>query len=84
MMMGPAYYGLAIGLPSADEWSSNKNYYERPWEVTADLLGSVSSLSRDNGRRGFRSQMRENRGWSYLITSILFGTLTYFGIIGEY
>ena len=61
-----------------------KYYYERPWEVTADFFGGVSSLSRDHGRRGFIPQMRENRGWSYLITSILFGPLTYFWIIGEY
>ncbi len=38
MMMGIANYGLMIGLPLWQKWSKRK-HYDRPWEITADVLG---------------------------------------------
>jgi RHS repeat-associated protein len=73
MMMGIANYGLFIGLPSWQEWSLYK-YYDRPWEITADLLGGVS-----------RSEhKRIDRGWNYLFTASFFGFASYLFLLGEY
>ena len=40
--LGIVKYALCIGLPSWLEWGS-KDYYDKPWEVTADLFGGVQS-----------------------------------------
>ena len=40
--LGIVKYALCIGLPSGLEWGS-KDYYDKPWEVTADLFGGVQS-----------------------------------------
>lgn len=75
MMMGLANFGLMIGLPSFREWS-NRNYYERPWEITADILGGVKGRT--------HSSADITRGFLYLAASSLFGPLGYFFLIGEY
>lgn len=75
MMMGIANYGLMIGLPSWREWSKRK-YYERPWEITADVFGGVTSRP--------HSQADINRGYWYLGVSSLLGPLGYFFLFGEY
>ena len=75
MMMGIVNYGLIIGLPSWREWS-NRPYYERPWEITADVFGGVTGRT--------HSQADINRGYWYLGVSSLFGPLGYFFLIGEY
>ena len=75
MMMGIANYGLMIGLPSWQGWSK-RNYYERPWEITADILGGVE------GRPHLQSDI--NRGYWYLAVSSLFGPFGYFFLLGEY
>ena len=40
--LGIVKYALCIGPPSWLEWGS-KDYYDKPWEVTADLFGGVQS-----------------------------------------
>ena len=75
MMMGIADYGLMIGLPSWQEWSS-RPYYERPWEITADVFGGVTGRT--------HSQADINRGYWYLGVSSLFGPFGYFFLFGEY
>ena len=75
MMMGIANFGLMIGLPSAFEWS-NRPYYERPWEITADIFGGVN-------RKG-HSQANINRGYWYLGVAALFGPFAYFFLFGEF
>ena len=63
LLVGPINYLLYIGLPSWRQWS-NRSYYDRPWEVTAESFGGVAT----------RSHTAEdlNRGNTYLIT-MLFG-----------
>ena len=75
MRMGIANYGLMIGLPSWQEWST-RSYYDRPWEITADVFGGVTGRT--------HSQADINRGYWYLGVSSLFGPLGYFFLIGEY
>jgi RHS repeat-associated protein len=75
MMMGIGTYGLMIGLPSAFEWST-RSYYERPWEITADVFGDV------RGRTHTQSDI--NRGYWYLGVSSFFGPVGYFFLFGEY
>ena len=75
MMMGIANYGLMIGLPSWLEWS-NRPYYDRPWEITADVFGGVTGRT--------HSQADINRGYWYLGVSSLFGPFGYFFLFGEY
>ena len=40
--MGVIKYTLFIGIPSLFNWGEGK-YYDKPWEITADILGGVSS-----------------------------------------
>ncbi len=75
MIMGPVKYGLMIGLPSWREWS-NRPYYERPWEITADVFGGVTTR--------IHTQSDINRGYWYLLVSTLFGPFGYFFLFGEY
>jgi hypothetical protein len=75
MMMGIANYGLMIGLPSWQEWN-NRPYYERAWEITADVFGGVTGRT--------HSQVYINRGYWYLGVSSLLGPLGYFFLFGEY
>ncbi len=75
MMMSIANYALMIGLPSWQELS-NRPYYERPWEITADIFGGVTGRT--------HSQHDINRGYWYLAVSSLFGPLGYFFLFGEY
>ncbi len=73
MMMGIANYGLMIGLPSWRKWSK-RLYYDRPWEITADVLGGSSTP---------HTQEDINRGWWYLAISALLGPVGYFFLFGE-
>lgn len=75
MLMGPVKFGLMIGLPSWLQWS-NRPYYERPWEVTADVFGGVTT--RQHNQKDIR------RGYWYLAISGLFGPLGYLFLFGEY
>ena len=60
-------------LPSWKEWSS-RPYYDRPWEITADIFGGVSR----------NQHQRISRGWNYMLTALFFGPVSYFFLIGEY
>ncbi len=74
LMMGIGTYGLMIGLPSACEWS-NRPYYDRPWEITADILGGANTP---------HNNQDVSRGWWYFVISNLFVPLGYLFLIGEY
>ncbi len=41
--LGFLRYLLFIGIPSWKQWKKEIPYYERPWEITADLFGGVTS-----------------------------------------
>ena len=75
MLMGIANYALMIGLPSWREWSE-RPYYTRPWEVTADAFGGVVPTR--------YSQRDVRRGYAYLATSSILGPLGYLFLFGEY
>ena len=47
-MLGIVNFALCIGLPSWREWGTNPSYYDRPWEVTADIMGGVVSRTHSN------------------------------------
>ena len=64
--LGIIKYILCIGLPSFGEWGSDREYYRRPWEITADMYGAVSS-------RAYSDKYKE-RGMRYLESSKLKGT----------
>ena len=74
-ILGPIKYGLCIGLPSMFEWS-NRSYYDRPWEITADIFGGVTSRKHNNSDI--------SRGYSYIALSSIFSTLVYTFLPGEY
>ena len=75
MMMGVANYAFMIGLPSWQEWSE-RPYYERPWEITADLFGGVIA----------RNHTQENieTGLWYLAVSTSMWLFGYSFLLGEY
>jgi hypothetical protein len=71
-IMGPLRFALMIGLPSWQQWGpplERRDYYNRPWEVTADMYGGVT--------RPTHTQADIDRGWRYLWISTLFGPLGY-------
>ena len=69
-IMGPLKYAFMIGLPSWQQWGpSHRDYYNRPWEINADLLGGVV--------RPTHTQADITRGWKYLWVSTLFGVIGY-------
>lgn len=41
--LGLLRYLIFIGIPSWKQWNREVPYYERPWEITADLYGGVTS-----------------------------------------
>ena len=45
--MGLVNYLIFIGLPSWQVWGTD-SYYRKPWEITADIEGSVNLNSRTN------------------------------------
>ena len=45
--MGIIRYTLFIGIPSLLNWGKGR-YYEKPWEITADILGGVISRKHSN------------------------------------
>ena len=75
LILGPIKYLLCIGLPSWQEWS-NRYYYDRPWEITADTFGGITSIK--------HNEPDISRGYSYLDISALFGILSYSFIVNEY
>ena len=74
MMMGVANYGLLIGVPSFFELSE-RSYYSRPWEISAEQLGNTGNLY---------PQKDINRGYWYLAVSSLWGLPGYLFLFDEY
>ena len=68
MLMGPALYGLMVGIPSAAKWGP-WSYYDKPWETMADMFGGVTRQHEEGA---------ESRGKGYTAVSILFGPFAYF------
>lgn len=77
LLLGTINYGLMIGLPSALEWSE-RSYYNRPWEVTADVFGGASGGKHDHIQEDI------NRGYWYLAVCAFGGAVGYGFLIGEY
>ena len=69
--LGVIKFALCIGIPSAAEWGEGE-YYDKPWEVTADIYGGVQS----------RQHTQENiaRGFAYLHGSKIVGPLIWLAI----
>ena len=67
LIMNPVFYGISIGIPSyfaLGPWS----YYDKPWEITADILGGVNRTY---------NQADVNRGWWYLGVATFTGPFSY-------
>ncbi len=69
--LGVIKFALCIAIPSAAEWGEGE-YYDKPWEVTADIYGGVQS----------RQHTQENiaRGFAYLHGSKIVGPLIWLAI----
>ena len=68
LLVGPINYLLYIGLPSWRQWSE-RTYYDRPWEITAESFGGVRI------RKHAPDALK--RGNNYLLTT-LFGRTVIF------
>lgn len=64
-----------IFIPSWLEWST-RSYYHRPWEITVDIFGGVSTRT--------HTKKDVYRGFWYLGVSTLLGPLGYLILLGEY
>ncbi|MDE6016241.1 MAG: DNRLRE domain-containing protein [Acetatifactor sp.] len=69
--LGAFKYALCIGLPSWQKWGSGE-YYDKPWEITADIYGGVESRT--------HSQDDIEAGFAYLDTSEAMGPLVWLTI----
>ena len=72
MILGPGKYGLFIGIPSAAEfakhkWPTKTDYYNRPWETSADIFGGV----------GGHTAKEKIRSFAYLGVAYFFGPFSY-------
>ena len=74
-ILGALKYGLTIGIPSWQDLG-NKDYYDRPWEVTADYYGGVE------GR--VHSNHNISAGIAYLALVAILGIMGTLFLIGEY
>ena len=72
--LGPVNYLLCIMLPSWQEWGVGE-YYDKPWEVTAEVLGKVESR--------YHSQDVIDKGFTYLEISRKYGPLAWLMIEWE-
>ena len=75
MLMDPITYGLMIFIPSAAELG-NRLYYEKPWEISAEMFGGVKARS--------HSEQDIKRGYWYFGISAFLGPLGYLFLLGEY
>lgn len=66
--LGTVKYALCIGLPSWQQWGSGE-YYDKPWELTADIYGGVQSR--------VHSQSNIEVGSAYLEVSKTVGPLAW-------
>ena len=63
-LLGPIKFLTCIGLPSWQKWGSDP-YYDKPWEVTADIFGGVQSRT--------HSKEKIDAGFEYLYYSNIYG-----------
>lgn len=70
--LGVIKYALCIGLPSWQKWGSDE-YYDKPWEITADIYGEVES--RPDPRPDVESKI--DAGYRYLELSKHIGPLVW-------
>ena len=69
--LGVVKYTACIGVPSLFEWGDGE-YYDKPWEVTADIYGDVQSRN--------PSDASVAEGFDYLENSYKYGILVWFTI----
>ena len=69
--LGVIDYLLCIGIPSWQKWGTGE-YYNKPWEVTADIYGGVQSRN--------HSQSDIDKGFAYLEASKRIGPFVWFFI----
>ena len=74
-ILGAVRYGLMIGIPSWQSWGK-KDYYDKPWEVTADYFGGVEGRS--------HTDHDLSAGINYLAAVAIWGILGTLFLIGEY
>ena len=74
-ILGAVRYGLMIGIPSWQSWGK-KDYYDKPWEVTADYFGGVEGRS--------HKDHDISAGINYLAAVAIWGILGTLFLIGEY
>jgi hypothetical protein len=75
LQLGVINYALCIGIPSAGKWGDDDyygDYYNKPFEVTADIYGGVQSRSHT-----FRDSYA---GFKYLATSAVVGPIVWLSI----
>lgn len=67
MMLGIARFAFCIGIPSSQQWGvgSSWEYYNAPWEASADFFGGVKSRQ--------PSEETLERSMKYLLCSYFFG-----------
>lgn len=63
--LGIVNYTLCIGVPSLFEWGSDPEYYRRPWEITADILGGVQSRSYPGYETAGFEYLENSKRWSF-------------------
>ncbi len=68
LLVGPINYLLYIGLPSWRQWSE-RTYYDRPWEITAESFGGVRI------RKHASDALK--RGNNYLLTTLFGRTIIF-------
>ena len=65
--LGLIQYTLCIGVPSFFEWGSDTEYYRRPWEITADILGGVQSRSYPGYESAGFMYLENSQKWGILV-----------------
>ena len=67
MMLGIARFAFCIGIPSSQQWGvgSSWEYYNAPWEASADFFGGV--------KQSQASEEAVKRSMKYLLCSYFFG-----------
>ena len=68
LQLGVMKYAIDIGIPSAFEIGGG-SYYDRPWEITADVYGGVQSR--------YHSNEDIEAGFSYLKRSMFNGSFVW-------
>ena len=82
-MLGPLNGAITMALPSGQKWGGNhwvgwENYYRRPWEAIADMIGGAST-----SRRLYAATSDKDKQIAvlYLLTAYMFGPAAYLFLI---